>query len=953
MENSRHFRSNIIWLSSIGSLLVVLVVILGISFFSAIFDAQVESRREFLSQQTALASRGLEIELERFQTEYNAFYGYLQSQRETPELALESLAPNTRRLINMFPQLIDTVWVDLGEEVYFFTLTPRNDLASGQIQGGLPRSFRSNLFLVSEENSPTRLVFSLNLTAFSKEFASSFYLNPGGKKFLMMNSELQDLTLGTSQDIEFSSADLQPIIQDVQVGVKGLYEVSWVDFEKKNVTGILAQYPLSFSFTKGPVALVFLLPTESITSGIYTTYIVFFLGIVFLLGLTATFFVISLRNNINSTREIEGNLEEISTLFEQQNLLLEELRGFVFFHDQSGKISRVSEEVENVLDFPREKFISEFSNQSENEVVQKIIAEVKEAIIQKKEYIDLEADLIKSDGQKIRVRVFEKLMYQKEGAFYGGMGICTDITAQYLSRQEVLTSENRLRNLIQSIPDSIFLYDNQGKILDQHIQGMEASRTPERGVLGVNLMEIAEPDQRKDVMATFNKARKTGELQTTTVSWKTDSGSQRHVEMRFFPLDDQQMMSISKDITGQKIWEKGLMEAMQAADQASRAKSQFLANMSHEIRTPMNGLLGIIDLLENTKLNTIQKQYVEIIKNSGNSLLTIIKDILDYSKIESGKIELIPEVFNPEVEARDQIQILGGLAKKKGIQLQLKINSNSRELWVEADRTKINQVLLNLAANAIKFTPEGGEVNVQLNVQEISGAGIQLTYVVKDSGIGIAAENLEKLTEPFFQVESSASRTFQGTGLGLAIAKRMIDLMAGELQIKSALGEGSEFTFSVWVKKVDKLALKPQRAELTWKDVKEMGADFPLKILLVEDNELNLQLMKMMFDQLGFSYDTSKNGLDALEKVKNKKYDVILMDVQMPVLNGIDATIEIRKNPDNKDIIIIGLSANVFEEDQQKAKDAGMDDYLTKPIRLAVLADKLEYYYRKILNQVD
>lgn len=953
MENSRPFRSNIIWLSSIGSLLVVLVVILGISFFSAIFDAQVESRREFLSQQTALASRGLEIELERFQTEYNAFYGYLQSQRETPELALESLAPNTRRLINMFPQLIDTVWVDLGEEVYFFTLTPRNDLASGQIQGGLPRSFRSNLFLVSEENSPTRLVFSLNLTAFSKEFASSFYLNPGGKKFLMMNSELQDLTLGTSQDIEFSSADLQPVIQDVQVGVKGLYEVSWVDFEKKNVTGILAQYPLSFSFTKGPVALVFLLPTESITSGIYTTYIVFFLGIVFLLGLTATFFVISLRNNINSTREIEGNLEEISTLFEQQNLLLEELRGFVFFHDQSGKISRVSEEVENVLGFPREKFISEFSNQSENEVVQKIIAEVKEAIIQKKEYIDLEADLIKIDGQKIRVRVFEKLMYQREGAFYGGMGICTDITAQYLSRQEVLTSEYRLRNLIQSIPDSIFLYDNQGKILDQHIQGMEASRTPERGVLGVNLMEIAEPDQRKDVMATFNKARKTGELQTTTVSWKTDSGSQRHVEMRFFPLDDQQMMSISKDITGQKIWEKGLMEAMQAADQASRAKSQFLANMSHEIRTPMNGLLGIIDLLENTKLNTIQKQYVEIIKNSGNSLLTIIKDILDYSKIESGKIELIPEVFNPEVEARDQIQILGGLAKKKGIQLQLKINSNSRELLVEADRTKINQVLLNLAANAIKFTPEGGEVNVQLNVQEISGAGIQLTYVVKDSGIGIAAENLEKLTEPFFQVESSASRTFQGTGLGLAIAKRMIDLMAGELQIKSALGEGSEFTFSVWVKKVDKLALKPQRAELTWKDVKEMGADFPLKILLVEDNELNLQLMKMMFDQLGFSYDTSKNGLDALEKVKNKKYDVILMDVQMPVLNGIDATIEIRKNPDNKDIIIIGLSANVFEEDQQKAKDAGMDDYLTKPIRLAVLADKLEYYYRKILNQVD
>ncbi|WP_332914314.1 sensor histidine kinase [Algoriphagus boritolerans] len=230
-------------------------------------------------------------------------------------------------------------------------------------------------------------------------------------------------------------------------------------------------------------------------------------------------------------------------------------------------------------------------------------------------------------------------------------------------------------------------------------------------------------------------------------------------------------MSISKDITGQKIWERGLVEAMNAADQANRSKSEFLANMSHEIRTPMNGLLGIIDLLESTNLNKIQKQYVEIIKNSGSSLLNIIRDILDYSKIESGKIEIQSSAFIPEEELKNQLKILSGLAAKKNIKLETTF-VNSENLLFEGDKGKINQVLLNLIGNAIKFTPDEGKVGVKMELTPIEDALYFLSFQISDTGIGIPKEHLERLADPFYQVESSNTRAYQGTGLGLAIAKK-------------------------------------------------------------------------------------------------------------------------------------------------------------------------------------
>ncbi|GMQ29916.1 response regulator [Algoriphagus confluentis] len=942
-------RSNFFLLTAVGSTLIFMVIFLGFSFFNAIYQTQVQSRKDFLSQQTALASRGLESEVDRFLSETGFFADNVADRLNELKANPDRLVRTTRQLFNAFPGMIDNLWMDLGDSVLLFSLTSRNDFLAQKVSEGLPKSGGLESFIHLEREG-VEFVFNLNLPKFSRGYVSIFYLDQGGEKFLYFDENLVSLDQG--RDSIFLSSDQEAVrlaMEDISIGLKGIYPATWNDGVKGKVSGTLAQYPFNFSPSMGNAALIFLVPSENLTSGIYSTYLFVFFILAFLLVGMIAVFIFSLKSKFKADRLREKNLEEISSLFEQQNLLLKELKGFVFFHDYLGQITEVSEQVEEILGHTREDFIFSFKKDSNHPEANQVKAKVMELVAQGKDLVDLESDFVKPNGEKIRVRVFTKVIFNDEGRFERGFGLGIDITKQYLAQQEILQSETRLKNLIKNIPDTIFIYNREGIVVDFHVMDTEALLATAKETLGRNISEIVPHNQGELVTGAFKKAIQTRKIQTVQVFWNSPMG-EKHYEMRFFFLDDNQVMSLSRDITSQKIWEKGLVEAMNAADQASQAKSQFLANMSHEIRTPMNGLLGIIDLLEGTKLGQIQKQYVEIIKNSGNTLLDIIRDILDYSKIESGKIEINKEIFDPAKEIHVQKEMLSGLAKKKGINLNVSV-TYTKNLVFEGDKNKINQILLNLIGNALKFTPEGGQVTVQLGMEDIGSDLYFLSYEVQDTGIGISEENIHHLTQPFYQVDSSISKIFPGTGLGLAIAKRMIELLGGELKIESKLGHGSKFAFSIMVKKSEKEVHPGGNQGLTWKDVKEMGAEFPLRVLLAEDNELNQQLMTLMFEQLGFQYETVKSGKEAVEKVQDRDFDVVLMDVQMPDMNGLEATREIRKLKDKKGLIIIGLSANVFEEDQKEALKAGMDDYLTKPIRLAVLADKLEFYFRKVRGE--
>jgi PAS domain S-box-containing protein len=943
-------RSNF-WLTSIiGSTLVALVIVLGFSFFNAIYFAQFDTRRDFLISQTELAARGLEVDLSRFKEESRILVSFLEDPDMDEDDFQDEFTIVVRRAFTSFPGMIDSVVVDMKDSTIVFEMTEKNDFIRKKSVKPFPAKVESSQILVTGE-SGFRILYTLDIPGYSTEYVTNFYLDPGGEKFLLFESGL--VPIGQKFDeaeITLDESNLKAVKSDIGLGLKGFYEVKWLKGDKL-YSGILAQYPFSYANADSQASLIFFVPIEGLTSGIYSTYFIIFLGVVVLLIGTVGFFIISMKGNVNSIKVQEENLQEISRLFDQQNLLLQEMKGFVFFHDYKGEITKVSDEVEDVLGHPKQDFFDAFKVDSVHPQANLVKDETIKALMDGRHLVELEYDFVKPNGEKIRVKVFEKLLFDEQGRVSGGMGIGTDITSQFLARQELVLSENRLRTLISNIPDTIFIYDKEGVVLDFHVQDKKNVLESAKFTLGKSLQEFVPHGQADDIVRVFNRAKSTNSIQTIDVVWHTAMGD-KHYEMRFFPLDENQIMSISKDITGQKIWEKGLVEAMNAADQASRAKSEFLANMSHEIRTPMNGLLGIIDLLESTNLNGIQKQYVDIIKNSGSSLLSIIRDILDYSKIESGKIEVQPVAFDPVEELKDQVKILSGLAGKKKIKLDLSYGEFERTM-VEGDKGKINQVLLNLMGNAIKFTPEKGMVRVRMELNPMDEFFYFLSFSVTDTGIGIPPEHLEHLADPFYQVESSNTRTYQGTGLGLAIAKKIIELMGGQLEIESELGKGSTFSFSVIVNKVDKNAVPQESNELTWKDIREMGTEFPLRILLAEDNDLNLQLMTLMFQQLGFQFEVAQNGEEAIEKVRNQDFDVILMDVQMPLMNGLEATREIRKLRGKDNLVIIGLSANVFEEDQKKALESGMNDYLTKPIRLALLADRLEFYYRKVRERAE
>lgn len=931
----------------LGALMIGLLIFLAVSFFIAIRDSQIYSREQFLSSQTELVARQLQKEVQRFEFDAKEVRKFIDGDTMPPESYGRELTETVRRVFVTYPHLIDSVWVSFPDSVVSFEMTRRNDF----LRRPVPKTelaYSEKIYRL-DGDSGLDLVFFLDLPAFAEYFVTGFYLDPEGAKYLIMDEKLVLLSKPGQTGVPSIGLEaLARVRSDVESRLKGIYKLNWTSGDADG-PGIAAQYPFDFGQIKQNVALVFLLKTDDLNSGIYSTYFYLFLFLVLILAGTVLIFSFSILNNEKAKTELERKGQEISDLFDQQSLLLQELKGFVFFHNYQGKITRVTQEMERILGRNLQQFLNAFKKDSRQEDAKRIRKYILSAVQNKVPYLDFEYDYVRSDGKKIRLRIFEKLVYDEQGRFVGGNGICTDITPQYQSRNELIQSENKLRNVIGNIPDVISIYSNHGKLLSIDIKD-RSNLVPEFAEqVGSHIKKDSTNSQDLKIWEAFERSRKTGRIQT--VEWKSVQNKViRYFEIRFFPLDNTQMMSLSKEITAQKVWEKGLIEAMNAADKANQAKSEFLANMSHEIRTPLNGLLGIIDLLERTELTEKQLRFLNIIRSSGHSLLSIIKDILDYSKIEAGRIELRDEVFNPAVELEKVANIFLGLSQKKGIKLTLKIDEEVRG-WYDGDKDKWNQVLLNLIGNAIKFTPENGRVLVKLSTEALTDFAYFIHCEVHDSGIGIPEEKIPFLTDPFYQVESASDRSYQGTGLGLAIAKKIIQIMGGDLHISSKGGEGSVFAFHVLLNKSE--AQEGELESTSYEPILNeslLGKKFPLRILLAEDNELNLELMSLMLSQIQYDFDVARNGLEVLTALKEKTYDVILMDVQMPLMNGLEAARRIREGDVQSDVLIIGLSANVFDEDFKKALEMGMDDYLTKPIRLSILAAKLEQSYHRLFT---
>jgi signal transduction histidine kinase/ActR/RegA family two-component response regulator len=424
-------------------------------------------------------------------------------------------------------------------------------------------------------------------------------------------------------------------------------------------------------------------------------------------------------------------------------------------------------------------------------------------------------------------------------------------------------------------------------------------------------------------------------------------------ECYILPIPDSHgLLGISvRDVTSVVIGEqrikslkKDLDVAIAAAEQANQAKSDFLAMISHDIRTPMNGVLGFTELLLETPLSTEQRDFLFAVKSSGKMLLTLLNDILDYSKMEAGKMEIVPRPFILEQTVHEIIQLMQPDATEKGLDLDLHFDNSGPECFI-GDPVRIQQILINLISNALKFTQKGS-VSIGLRTELVGSLSWRLHVAVRDTGIGISPEEQERLFKPFSQVGVDMIRKPKGTGLGLAISKKLCLWMGGDIQLKSVPGEGSEFSFHISLEENTASDAQMSQGE-AGHSTQSIHPAKQLVILLADDSPTNRKLANVILTRMGHHVDLVNDGEEALIATTQKAYDLIFMDVQMPKMDGLEATRKIREETTgspNQRTPICAMTAYAMAEDRERCLIAGMNDYLSKPLQVHQLRTLLAKY---------
>ncbi len=563
-------------------------------------------------------------------------------------------------------------------------------------------------------------------------------------------------------------------------------------------------------------------------------------------------------------------------------------------------------------------------------------------------FLHFETSLInKYNNQEIWKEIYLNPIYQEDGQIQEVFGIAHDITEKKYSDLALKESEEKFRNIFESFQDIYFRCDKKGTISMVSPSVKELLGYEEDFVVGNNIVNFyPNTDKARSLVKRLIREKSLRNVEAT-VKTKAGKDIQLLCNVRILYKDNEYayLEGVARDITNLKQASLELQKAKEVAEYSLKVKENFLANMSHEIRTPMNGVIGTIDLLNSTVLDEEQLRHVQTIKKSSETLLNILNDILDLSKIEAGKLELKKKPVKLKNTLERLYALFSQQAQVKDINLYYHMDKNLPDK-VKIDETRLLQVLANLTSNAIKFTDGGGSINISLKTMVRNGKKNIIKVVVSDSGIGISQENIKKLFSSFSQIEDSSTKTFGGTGLGLSISKEMCKLMGGDIGVYSALGLGSSFWFTFEAEETHEDVIDDE--ELLKNDVviNNFFNDMVPVVLLVDDNMVNRQVAGEILKKSGCDVDVAVNGQDAINKAKRRNYDVIFMDIQMPDMDGVTATRKIKELGIKNLAPIVAMTAYSMKEDKERFIKSGLDDYISKPIKANELLNKI----RMILN---
>jgi PAS domain S-box-containing protein len=504
-----------------------------------------------------------------------------------------------------------------------------------------------------------------------------------------------------------------------------------------------------------------------------------------------------------------------------------------------------------------------------------------------------------------------------------------------------------MRALFEASPDPFIVVNSEGKITDVNKATVRITRTPRERIIDSDFyIYFTEPDKaRKVLKQVFDKGAIYGHTLTIMDGRLTDV----FIDGAVYREDEEKpagAILVARDITPLKKKEKDLIranskaeKARRIAEEAMKAKQQFLANMSHEIRTPMNSIIGFTKILLGTPLDEKQREFLSAIKLSGDTLIVLLNDILDLSKVDAGKMTYEKNPFLLRESISSMLRLFETKIQEKQLRLNVEFDPGIPEV-VTGDAVRLRQIILNLISNAVKFT-ETGSITMSTKLVEDESDRVTIRFEVTDTGIGIPPDRVKSIFEKFEQASSSTARLYGGTGLGLAIVKHLVEGQEGQVHVKSEPGKGSTFGFTLSFGKtsVTKNELhaeeeQEEQAPRTNEDLKH------IRVLVAEDNSLNQLLMKTILGDIGFRQDLASDGKKVIEKLSRGNYDIILMDLQMPEMNGFEVTQHIRHHM-RSDIPIIALTADVAEADVKKCKAAGMDDYVPKPVDGKLLFEKI------------